>query len=96
MGSRGCAVCRKKEKKRQPRRKKKIAAKTTKRSWEQDDVYDGLDLPTDDFDYDEFCKKEFGKRPAHQQIGIRCYWWLTAVILIGLFAWMAGAWVIFS
>jgi hypothetical protein len=39
-----------------------------------------LDLPDDDFDYDEFVEQEFGSsiRPA----GIKLRWWITAIILI--------------
>ena len=98
VGSRACAICRKKEKKRKPRRKKRHAvqrAKLVKRSWEQDEVYDGLDLPNDDFDYEEFCAKEFGHGPAHKQLGIRWYWWLTALLLLGFFMYFAGAHLFF-
>ena len=99
VGPRGCAVCRKKEKKPKPRRRKRVAAKPsqkpTKRSWEQDDVYDGLDLPNDDFDYDDFCAKEFGTGPAYKRVGIQWYWWLTGVGLLGLFIYLIGAHLFF-
>jgi hypothetical protein len=49
--------------------------------WKEDaDVYDGVDLPSDEFDYDEFVKREFGggaKSPAHGN----AIWWFTALIL---------------
>jgi hypothetical protein len=51
--------------------------------WRVDtEVYDGLDLPGDDFDYDEFARREFGSglKPA----GIRMIWWITAIILVAL------------
>jgi len=46
-------------------------------------TYDGLDLPDDDFDYDEFVQEEFGSpiRPT----GIKPWWWVTAIVLIILF-----------
>ena len=41
---------------------------------------DGLDLPDDDFDYNEFVRREFsaGVKPA----GIKTIWWITAIILL--------------
>jgi hypothetical protein len=49
--------------------------------WKEDaDVYDGLDLPSDEFDYDEFVKREFGggeKNPAQGN----AIWWVTALVL---------------
>ena len=46
--------------------------------WREDaDETGGLDLPDEEFDYDEFVKKEFGKevRPP----GIGWLWWAAAV-----------------
>jgi hypothetical protein len=51
--------------------------------WRMDaDTHDALDLPDDDFDYDEFTRREFGSglKPA----GIRTIWWITAIILLAL------------
>lgn len=45
------------------------------------DIHDGLDLPgDDDFDYDDFTRREFGSglKPA----GIRTIWWITAIIIL--------------
>jgi hypothetical protein len=66
-----CPGCIKKESKRPPK----------KRAWRQDPSQDGLDLPDDDFDYDEFCQQEFGKAP-HRVLGLRWYWWLLAVVVL--------------
>jgi hypothetical protein len=46
------------------------------------DLHDGLDLPEEQFDYDEFVRREFGSgaKPA----GIRPIWWVTAIILLAL------------
>jgi len=66
-----CPGCAKKGKK--PRAKK--------RSWEQNPAEDGLNLPDDDFDYDEFIAREFGKAP-HRTLGIKWYWWVLAVALL--------------
>jgi hypothetical protein len=46
------------------------------------DTHDALDLPDDDFDYDEFVRSEFGSnaKPAR----IKTIWWITAIILLAL------------
>ena len=74
-----CAGC-PPEKKRQRIRVKAAAAR--KKAWEQGQVYDGLGLPDDEFDYESFVQREFGKKP-HQQIGIKWYWWVTGALLLG-------------
>ena len=61
--------------------KKPTPKKRTKRSWEQSNAYDGLDLPDDDFDYDDFVAREFGQTP-HRTIGIKWYWWVTAIAML--------------
>ncbi|MCX6876620.1 MAG: hypothetical protein NTW21_22855 [Verrucomicrobia bacterium] len=53
-------------------------------SWQQDESHDGLDLPDEDFDYDEFVAREFGRVP-HRRLGVKWYWWalgLTLALLI--------------
>jgi hypothetical protein len=50
--------------------------------WREDAAsYDGLDLP-EEFDYEEFSRKEFGSsaKPA----GISWAWWVTAIVLAAL------------
>ena len=52
-----------------------------KSGWRQDaGTYDGVDLPADDFDYNEFIQKEFGSsvKPA----GIKLIWWITAIVIL--------------
>jgi len=46
------------------------------------DHYDAVDLPDEDFDYDEFVKQEFGssRRPT-----IKTVWWITAILLVAVF-----------
>lgn len=41
--------------------------------------YDGVDLP-EEFDYDEFARREFGRRAKPN--GISAIWWITAVVLL--------------
>jgi hypothetical protein len=49
--------------------------------WREDaETYEALDLPDNDFNYDEFVRREFGSslKPA----GIKTIWWITAIIVI--------------
>lgn len=66
-------------------KKLKPTSRKSGKSWQQDKSYDGLDLPDDDFDYDEFVASEFGHLP-HKKIGVKWYWWLLGVALLGLMA----------
>lgn len=59
----------------------KARRKGARKSWEQDSGADGLDLPGDDFDYDDFVAREFGKAP-HRRVPIAWYWWATALVLL--------------
>lgn len=54
--------------------------------WRLDADAAGLDLPDEEFDYDEFVAREFGDggRPP----GIKPIWWITAIVL--LVAMLAG------
>ena len=69
---------------------KKAKPGPPKKSWQTDKVPDGLDLPDDDFDYDEFVKKEFSRLP-HRSLGQNLLWYLLGIgILITLFAQLIG------
>ena len=51
--------------------------------WREDaETYDAVDLPDEDFNYEEFVKQEFGssRRPV-----IKTAWWLTAILLVAAF-----------
>ena len=51
--------------------------------WRQDvEIYGGLDLPDEDFTYDEFVGREFGSKlkPA----GMKTIWWITAIVLLAV------------
>ena len=85
VGSEGCKACGPRKVAHKMRRKKQKAARK-KRSWEQDSAYDGLGLPDEDYDYEDFVEREFGGKP-HKRIGIAWYWWLTAVVLIVAMLW---------
>jgi len=82
VGARACPGCGPARRKR-PRRQRK------RRAWKQDPVYDGLDLPDGEFDYDDFIAREFGGKAGKR--GIAWYWWLTALLLLaGFIAFVTG------
>ena len=77
VGSSGCPKC-------APKGGKK------RRHWEQDEAYDGLDLPDeeDDFDYDGFIADEFGGPPKRGARDI-VYLVVGIILLIALvFLWV--------
>jgi hypothetical protein len=52
--------------------------------WGEDaDTYDAVDLPDEDFNYDEFVKQEFGSSP--KPTAIKTFWWVIAIVLIVAF-----------
>ena len=49
--------------------------------WREDAAsYDGLDLPEEEFDHDDFVRREFGSslKPA----GMKTIWWITAIVVL--------------
>ncbi len=80
--------------KRSRKRKKRERTPASRRSWEQDEAHDGLDLPGEEFDYEDFIAREFGPKTVSGVTGVKWYWWVTAVlltvILLVLAAW--GLW----
>lgn len=46
-------------------------------------MYDAVDLPDEDFNYDEFVKQEFGS--SSKTAAIKTFWWITAIVLIVVF-----------
>jgi uncharacterized membrane protein YvbJ len=46
-----------------------------------------LDLPNDEFDYDEFVKREFGAEKGPPR-GISPFWWIVAAVVVVLFAFL--------
>ena len=51
-----------------------------KTGWSEAAAASGLDLPDEEFSYDEFIEREFGseKKPP----GLRWIWWATALLLL--------------
>jgi len=54
-----------------------------KSGWKKNaEVYDGLDLPDEDFDYDEFVKREFGSAKSGSSSSREIFWrWVAAIVL---------------
>jgi uncharacterized membrane protein YvbJ len=51
--------------------------------WREDaESYDGLDLPDENFDYDEFVRREFPSKI--KPTGIKTIWWITAILVLAL------------
>jgi hypothetical protein len=46
----------------------------------REDIHDGIDLPDEEFDYDEFVRNEFGASPVPK--GIRPIWWVAGIVLL--------------
>jgi predicted nucleic acid-binding Zn ribbon protein len=52
-----------------------------KTGWSERAAYDGVGLPDDAFDYDEFVREEFGERKARPS-AIKWIWWGVAVLVV--------------
>ena len=46
------------------------------------EAYDGMDLPEDDFNYEEFVNQEFG---SSRRSAIKTVWWITAILVVAAF-----------
>jgi hypothetical protein len=57
--------------------------------WSEEARYNGLNLPDEDFDHDDFVKKEFKPGPVKPR-GISWFWWLTAALVLAalVFLWL--------
>ena len=50
--------------------------------WKADaDVYGGLDLPDDEFNYDDFVAKEFGAGGTKRS-GKNLWWWVAVILIV--------------
>ena len=52
-----------------------------KTGWSQSADSQRLDLPDENFDYDDFVNREFGA-PKRRPSGIRKIWWVVAIFLL--------------
>lgn len=81
VGSRGCPKCTKGGK-----------------SWEQDEYLDGVDAPegAEEFDYNDFVKREFGRGSAKiKPAGLAWKWWIAGILLLAALVYSfasMGAW----
>ncbi len=49
--------------------------------WREDaESHDALDLPDEDFNYDEFVRREFGS--SVKPTGMKTIWWITAILIL--------------
>lgn len=57
--------------------------------WSEGAQADGLGLPDDEFDYDDFVKREFGREGPVPR-GMHWFWWVVAVLVAAglLFFWL--------
>jgi hypothetical protein len=53
--------------------------------WSEAARTDGLDLPDENFDYEDFVKREFGDKRAVPR-GINWFWWVVALLALTAFA----------
>ncbi|HOS76125.1 MAG TPA: zinc ribbon domain-containing protein [Verrucomicrobiota bacterium] len=52
--------------------------------WSEAARADGLDLPDDAFDYEDFVRREFGGRRAVPR-GLHWFWWVAALAALAAF-----------
>jgi uncharacterized membrane protein YvbJ len=49
--------------------------------WSEEARYGGLDLPEENFDYEEFVKREFVKGSRVPR-GLHWFWWIVAILAL--------------
>ena len=59
--------------------------------WSETAYASHLGLPDEDFDHDEFVKREFGPEPVKPR-GIAWFWWVAALLVVAgmLLLWLNG------
>ena len=53
-----------------------------KTGWSDEAHIDGLSLPDDEFDYDEFIEDEFGEKKRIKPKGLHWVWWVAALLVL--------------
>jgi len=57
--------------------------------WSEESETGGLDLPDEEFNYDEFVKREFNQEGPVPR-GLHWFWWVVAIVLVVvLLVWFA-------
>jgi hypothetical protein len=59
--------------------------------WSEEASTGGLDLPDEDFNYQEFVKEEFGSR-SPVPAGRHWFWWIVAVLILVAFVLLCVRW----
>ncbi|HEV2438117.1 MAG TPA: zinc ribbon domain-containing protein [Verrucomicrobiae bacterium] len=55
-----------------------------KTGWSERARYDNLDLPEENFDYQDYLKREFGRERIVPR-GVHWFWWIvTILVVVGL------------
>jgi len=54
--------------------------------WSEQARYDDLDLPDQNFDYDDFVKREFSGEKSVPR-GMHWFWWLVAIAVAASLIW---------
>ncbi|MEI6072214.1 MAG: zinc-ribbon domain-containing protein [Verrucomicrobiae bacterium] len=52
--------------------------------WSEEARVGGLDLPDENFDYNDFVKREFGGKSVVPR-GLHWFWWVVALMVAALF-----------
>lgn len=53
-----------------------------KSGWSAETRSDGLDLPDDDFDYDDFVAREFGGGSSRRPLTANLWWWVALALFL--------------
>jgi uncharacterized membrane protein YvbJ len=57
-----------------------------KTGWSEDAYASSLNLPDEEFSYDDFVKREFDHKPSPIPRGIHWVWWIVAIAVVVIFA----------
>ena len=55
--------------------------------WSEETKADALDLPEENFDYQDYVKREFGAKQALPH-GISWFWWVAAILVLAAFVFL--------
>jgi uncharacterized membrane protein YvbJ len=50
--------------------------------WSEKASVDALDLPDEEFDYEDFAAREFGAKKSVRPRGLNRFWWVIAVLVL--------------
>ena len=61
--------------------------------WSETSYMGGLNLPDEDFDYDGYVEREFGRKKTLPH-GLSFFWWAVAAALLMAFLWGGFRWLL--